>query len=291
MTKSFGRMEYPPLISHFTSVNELNNNKIWLSSGYGLVTLNQTSKSYKVELRSDSRFCDGYCSMRGIDMDKYNNLWFASYSGIIRKSPSEMEVIDKLNSVVSNGIYSLHTIQDYVIVNDALYHMLSTSVKELIDDKQNGHVTNIVIPPNDIWMSTCFEDGNQIRVFNYNLKDKKLLKLELPDHLQNSGQLNNLIVSKDKTQLYMCTSNSGTYVYDLNSKEFRWLSESTDKAINNESHYNLIDNGGRLFIGSENQVVEIRKENNNIEIYPYHIYSQREDIHLFGCISIFRKNL
>lgn len=286
MIKSFEKMESPPLISHFTSVNEHSNNIIWLSSGYGLVMIHQSEDSYAVDLRSDSRFCEGFCSMRGIDIDVNNNLWLASYSGVFEKKENTIQEIDNLKPLTSNGIYSLHTIQDYIVVNDILYHVPSESLQELIPGKQNGHVTNVVMPPNNIWMSTCFENGNQVRLYSYHLKEKSLVQVELPEQLRNSGQLNDLVLSQDFSKLFLCTNSAGTYVYDLFTKTFKWLTKDSINNINDANHYNLIENDNRLFIGSKNNVIEILCDNDNqTDSLVVHTLQTTSDVHFFSAID------
>ncbi len=286
MIKSFEKMESPPLISHFTSINEHSYNVIWLSSGYGLVMVHQSDNSYGIELRSDSRFCEGYCSMRGIDIDVNNNLWLASYSGVFEKEETTILAIDTLKSVTSNGIYSLHTIQDYIVVNDILYHVTSESLEELIPGKQNGHVTNVVMPPNDIWMSTCFENGNQVRLFSYNLEEKSLVQIDLPERLRNSGQINDLVLSQDFTKLFLCTNSAGTYAYDLLTKTFNRLTKDSIKSDNDANHYNLIDNDSRLLIGSKNKVLDILLDGDNeTDSLVVHTLPTTSDVHFFSAID------
>lgn len=259
ITKSFESLESPPLISHYTSVTSDQNNMIWLTSSYGLVQLIPKQDAYTLLLKSDPLFCNGFCSMRGIATDKEGNLWLASYSGLLKYSADGvLSKLDELDKYLLDGIYSLSIQDPYLLVNDLLYNMKTAEVSELILNKQNRHVTNTLGANNDFWISTCYADGNQIGLYNYNLNSKKLTTFDIPDSILQSGQITDLEISKDKQSLWVTTALNGSLQFNIETQQFKSITPRQYWDTDNTRHYCVYEtNENQLFIGTSRSVLEI----------------------------------
>ena len=259
ISKSFESLESPPLISHYTSIMSDHNNMIWLTSGYGLVQLIPKQDAYTLLLKSDPLFCNGFCSMRGIAADKEGNIWLASYSGLLRySSDGVLSKLDELDKYLLDGIYSLSIQDPYLLVNDLLYNMKTAEVTELILNKQNRHVTNTIGANNDFWISTCYADGNQIGLYNYNLSTSELTTIDIPKTILQSGQITDLEISKDKKSLWMTTALSGSLEFNIETKQFKSITPSQYWVTDNIRHFCIYEtNENQLFIGTSRSILEV----------------------------------
>ena len=290
ISESFDHFESPPLISHYTSIKS-NDNVSWLSSGYGLVQLDARRKSYSIFLRSDPEFCNGFCSMRGIDEDSNGNLWLASYSGLIKKtSDGKYSKIEALSSQLDNGIYSLEVNKLNVLVNDILYNIETNQYHIIIPEKQNGHVTNVVISEDQYLLSSCYNNGNQIYLYHYNNITKKRKNISLPPSIQNQGQITDMILSKSKKEVFLSTSNGGSFVLDLSNYEFRSIIPDEFWHDNKDTHYCIFETDEYIYIGSSKGLVELDIESNDIQQHTLAIFASNQIIQERNFFSILEEN-
>lgn len=266
ITKSFESLDSPPLISHYISVLTDDQDMVWLPSGYGLVQLIPEQDMYEVLLRSDPVYCNGFCSMRGIGIDKQGTLWLASYSGLLKYSAAgDLSKVKELDEYLLDGIYSLSLKDPYLLVNDLLYNIETKEIKELVPEKQNQHVTNAVGANNDFWIATCYADGNNIDLYHYDLDSKSLAEIEIPAFAKRSGQITDLVLSRDKQKLWMTTANNGSLEYTIDSQTFRSITPEKYWDHDDTRHYCIYENkDNELFIGTSRSLLQVDVNSNRI---------------------------
>lgn len=289
ISKSFEYLDSPPLISHYTSVGS-SKDLLWLTSGYGLVQINRKTEPFKLSLRSHPVFCNGYCSMRGMDEDKDGNLWLASYGGLFKKAKNDSIVsIDKLRPYISIGVYSLTVDDPYLLMNDVLFHLENGNIKEIIPEKVNGHVTNIKGSESEFWLSTCYNNGDKVYFYQYDPELEKRTTIHLPPSLQYSGQMTDLLLSKSKKDIFITTALRGTFKFNIESQEFYSLTPTEYWDKSKSKHFCVYEmNGELLYVGTSNNLLEIDLNTEEIQQYQFPKYSSKlssEDRNFFSILS------
>jgi len=268
---SFAHLDPPPLISHFNAINLLKPDMLWLTSGYGLVQLHPQNKVVEIILKSDPEHCKVFCSMRGMASDKRGNIWISSYSGVKRLSPDgSIESITRFDNLLDKGIYSLNIKDDWMMVNDIIYHLPSGTHQLLLPNKQNGHVTNTAGADNDFWLSTCYTNGNEVALYHYDIEYKSLQEIQIPESIKQAGQFTDLSLSRDKESLWITTANNGSYKYSITSDSFESLTPPSYWEKNNARHYCIYEHpNGSLFVGTSESLLHISADSAKISTYVY----------------------
>ena len=270
---SFSAIDPIPLISHFTSISEATDGIIWAGSEYGLVQMTLDNSAYDLIMKSDPEYCTGFCSMRGIDIDDEGNLWMAYYSSVVKRSSNgEYEKIEALDPYLSNGIYSLHHHGERVIVNDIIYHTRTGKIEDLIENHENGHITNSPGPDDDIYFSTCFENGNHVNFYRYDFTANKLQQIALPEDLRSSGQFTDMLLNYDKNTLYITTTFKGSYAYDIKQGSFRSIVPKKYWDEEYIRHFTISETqDGDLYIGTSYALLELDLTTAEIKEHQYGI--------------------
>jgi len=264
-------LDAPPTISHFTGISQSSDGNIWLSSGYGIVKLSQTSASYSLEMRSDSRFCPSFCSMRGMTQDDQGNLYISFYSGIVKKdhrTGNLSEVIVNTTPEVNNA-YSLNYYNNHLYWNDVKINLQNGEAKTLIADKDNGHVTNLVDNTGHIWMATCYQQQELIELYNYNPRTEEIIKINLPISLRQGGQMTGLALSQDGSKLWIATARTGAYVIDIADYNVSAISSSPRELYSITQGYDDI-----VWMGGNNQLVSYNPQTQETASYSKEVYNR-----------------
>lgn len=262
-------LESVPTISHYLDITKSRNGHYWLTSGYGLVQLIKREETFKLKFNSAEEFCESYCSMRGIAKEG-NSIFYAHYGGIIEENV-EIGTFSKValpRSVSLNEVYSLSANKNDIFINDLEISRKDLSIRDLIPNNLNGHVTNYLDRNGILWLFTCCENEKGISFYKYDTKSKqKIDAIVIPNSIKKSQQITSIFQNQDDTKLYLATADNGAFIYDIPSNSFNQIINK--KEVNGRLSSIVKEKTEVLWFGTNQGILKYNTILNTLKFVPF----------------------